>query len=89
MADQLRKLKRRQLLELLVAQGKELETKKKQLEAAQQQITGLENRLAKMGEGVRRTRRGLDEPESEGDILAQVREEASDPPPKQGGPNEQ
>lgn len=48
MADQLKKLKRRQLLELMVAQGKELETAREQLKAAQERLAELESKLAQM-----------------------------------------
>lgn len=48
MADQLRKLKRRQLLELLVAQGKELEAKQEELRAAWERIADLEDKLTKI-----------------------------------------
>lgn len=67
MANQLRKLKRRQLLELLVAQGKELEAKQAELQAARKQIAGLENRLIKLGAGVRTAPRTEEnrEPEQE------------------------
>lgn len=69
-------MKRRQLLELLVVQGKELEALKKELQSAREQIAGMESRLSKMGEPVRT------DPARHGreieDILAQVREEALD-----------
>lgn len=76
MANQLRKLKRRQLLELLLVQGKELEALKKELQSAREQISGMESRLSKMGEPVRTdpARHGRDIEE----ILAEAREEASE-----------
>lgn len=53
MANQLHKLKKLQLLELLVAQGKELETAQKELAEAKKQIAGLEGRLRQLGANVR------------------------------------
>lgn len=88
MANQLHKLKKRQLLELLVAQGKELEAKKAELEAAekqlanlQKQIAGLEGRLVKLGASVRKGPRGAADQKTEA-AMAQMRGAASGPAPE-------
>ena len=50
MANKLRKLKRWQLLELMVAQGKELEAQRKAAQEAQARVAELEEKLAKVAE---------------------------------------
>lgn len=66
MGDLLHKLNRRQLLELLVSQGKELEEQKKAAEAAQARVTELEDKLRSL------TLAALDAAE----IVEQAKEEA-------------
>lgn len=65
MANRLHKLKKRQLLELLVAQGKELEAAQKELQEAKKQIAGLEGRLTQLGASVRKAPRTGDSPGAE------------------------
>lgn len=84
MANQLRKLKKRQLLELLVAQGKELEARREELLAAekqiagmQKQINGLEGRLLKLGASVRKVPRTAADQKTEA-AMAQMRDTSAE-----------
>ncbi len=92
MANKLRKLRKRELLELLVAQGKELESRGEQLDSAekqiaglQKQISGLEGRLIKLGASVRKMQRGDTDARTEA-AMAQKRDQAAEKEkPEEGG----
>lgn len=78
MANELRKLKKRQLLELLVAQGKQLEATQAELQETEKilsdmrkQISGLEGRLSKLGAPVRKIPRTVGERKPESERLKQ------------------
>lgn len=73
MGDLLHKLNRRQLLELLVSQGKELEEQKKATEAAQARVAELEEKLRSLTVAALDAVTIVEQAREEADAYAQAR----------------
>ncbi len=72
MANALRKLNRRQLLELLIAQGKDLEEQKAAAQAAQERVAELEAKLERLAAAALDAAAIVDEAKQEADVYRQT-----------------
>lgn len=78
MGDLLHKLNRRQLLELLVSQGKELEEQKKAAEEAQARVADLEDKLRQLTVAALEAATIVEQAREEADAYAQAKKAEAD-----------
>lgn len=78
MADPVRKLNRRQLLELLVAQGKELEAQRQATERAEARVAELEEKLERVTDAALETTEILALAKQEADAYVKARKAEAD-----------